>query len=182
MEQMHHFTIRAFEPVHSENVWELRQLTEIRFAAATAQEGKQRLSDMIAEQSILRKRFYRFEGSGCFGEVRPDFHLSISFYLFEDGRLCPLRIWNRAEQGSFHPNDPEWTAHFDGIPPWSLVASIEPRWHLVQVVPAGSSWMGASKRDWQKRNCWSLTPAKSSHGGYLRAPNHTPFACTRGQN
>ncbi|MBV8707796.1 MAG: hypothetical protein JO028_11455 [Acidobacteriaceae bacterium] len=180
MEQTHYFTLQAFEPVCPENVWELRQLTEIRFAAGTAQEGKHRLSDMIAEQSIFPKRFYRFEGSGCFGEVRPDFRFNISFYLFEDGRLCPLRIWNRAEGGSFHPGDPEWTAHFDGIPPWSLVASIEPRWHLVQLVPASFSWMGTSKRDWQKRNCWSLMPVHSPHYRDLRTPNHAPAIFTQG--
>ncbi len=182
MEQTHHFTIQAFEPVHPENVWELRRLTEIRFTACTAQEGKQRLSDMIAEQSLFRKRFYRFEGSGCFPEVRPDFHFNISFYLFEDGRLCPIRIWNRTEGSSFHLSDPEWTAHFDGIPPWSLVACIEPRWHLLQSVPASFSWMGTSKRDWQKRNCWSLTPVNSSRHGNLRAPNHAPVAFTQNQH
>lgn len=176
---MHHFTIRAFEPVDAVDIWELRRLTEITFIAGTAQEGKQRLSDMIAEQSIFRNRFYRFEASDCFPEIRPDFRFDISFYLFEDGRLCPLRIRNRAERGCFHPNDPEWTANFDGIPPWSLIASIAPKWHLLQLVPRGFSWMGTSKRDWQKRNCWSLTPAPSSPHRYL-PPNNTPAALTRG--
>ncbi len=153
------FTLTILEQIGCQDSSELRFLGERHLTAASLAEGKRWLSGMIAENRLESDRFYRFESSDCSAAVWRDAALSVSFYLFSDGRLCPLRIWSRTEHIQYHQNDPEWIADFEGVPTWSLFAPIEPRWQCLRTVPAERSWMGRSRRDWQRRNCYVLTSA-----------------------
>jgi hypothetical protein len=159
---MRYFTLKTFEPMNPDAITGLILTGETRINAETAEEGKRKLSDWIDGRVLERERFYRFEGYVPSRGVRPQFVLNISFYLFEDGRLCPLRIWHWSEQTSNQSGQADWMVDFNGIPGWSLVASIEPRWYTTprDTVPsvAGNPWSGRSHRDWYKRTCWTLTP------------------------
>ncbi len=128
---------------------------EVQVNANTAEEGKRKLSEWIDGRRLERERFYRFEGYAPFRGGRPQFVLNISFYLFEDGRLCPLRIWHWSEQTSNQSGESDWLVDFNGVPGWSLVASIEPRWYLRPAPASADRWTGRSHRDWYKRACWS---------------------------
>lgn len=150
------FTLREFERTGDGKSSSLRFLGQRQTSASTVAEGKRWLSQMIAGGQLQRDRFFRLESVNCASELRHDYLLNIAFYLFQDGRLCPLRIWSRWERTDAYHTDPEWTADFEGVPGWSLFASIEPRWYCVRTVPAERSWMGRSRRDWQKRDCWVL--------------------------
>lgn len=150
------FTLRVFEPLKTGRISGLALIGETQLQANTAEDAKRQLSEWIDRRALERERFYRFEGYAPFRGGRPQFVLNISFYLFEDGRLCPLRIWHRSEQASNQTGESDWTADFNGIPGWSLVASIEPRWHFLPVPPSRDPWIGRSHRDWYKRACWTL--------------------------
>ena len=179
------FTLRTFLPTAGENfTWsgELVLMDEIRIPALTAQEGKSRLSELIVSGSLPCARFYHVEGSGDFPEVRPSFRFDVSFYLFEGGRICPVRIWRRAEEFAANATKSTWTVDFNGIPGWSMVAAIEPRWHTLHDPIEGNNWQvqrnnwtGASQRDWWERKCWSVVePLRSKELPF------TPAAATLG--
>lgn len=155
---MRYFTLRVFEPLKPTRISGLALIGETRLHANTAEEGKRKLTEWIDRRVLDRERFYRFEGYAPFRGGRPHFELNISFYLFEDGRLCPLRIWHRSEQASNQTGESDWLADFNGIPGWSLAASIEPRWYSVPAPVGADRWIGRSPRDWYRRACWSLTP------------------------
>lgn len=155
---MPHFTLRAFQPLNPVRISALTLIGEAKLQANTAEDGKRRLSEWIDGRVLERERFYRFEGYAPSRGARPQFVLNISFYLFEDGRLCPLRIWHRSEQASNQTGESDWTVDFNGIPGWSLVASVEPRWHFLPAPPSADRWMGRSHRDWYRRPCWALAP------------------------
>ncbi|MFL6452059.1 MAG: hypothetical protein ACJ746_30995 [Bryobacteraceae bacterium] len=89
---MRHFTLRVFQPLKPARISGLALIGETQLTASTAEEGKRKLSEWIDGRVLERERFYRFEGYAPFRGGRPQFVLNISFYLFEDGRLCPLRI------------------------------------------------------------------------------------------
>jgi len=154
---MRYFTLKTFEPLNPERISGLVLTGEIQVNANTAEEGKRKLSEWIDGRRLERERFYRFEGYAPFRGGRPHFVLNISFYLFEDGRLCPLRIWHWSEQASNQSGESDWLVDFNGIPGWSLVASIEPRWYLRPTPVSANRWTGCSHRDWYKRACWTLT-------------------------
>ena len=166
---MRRFTLKTFSALNQNNPAELEQIDEVSFCAVTAQEGKQWLTSWIAERKLQSDSFYRFSGSADFPEVRPAFVFNISFYLFSDNRLCPLRIWHKSEQFGDQVAGPNWRVDFNGIPGWSLVASIEPRWRPIQAMSTTDPWAGRSHRNWWQRDCWSLSiptslqPSESSH-------------------
>jgi hypothetical protein len=154
---MRDFTLKVFEPLKPHRISGLMLIGEMRLQAGSAEEGKRKLSEWIDGRVLERERFYRFEGFAPFRGGHSQFVIDISFYLFEDGRLCPLRIWHRAEQASNQSGESDWLVDFNGIPGWSLVASIAPRWYPVPPAPSKDAWCGRSHRDWYKRASWSLT-------------------------
>jgi hypothetical protein len=161
---MRYFTLRVFQPLEPARISGLALIGETQLNARTAEEGKRKLTEWIDGRMLERERFYRFEGYAPFRGGRPQFVLNIAFYLFEDGRLCPLRIWHRSEQSSNQTGESDWLVDFNGIPGWSLVASIEPRWYPLPAPVSTDRWIGRSHRDWFKRACWSLTTrAAHSH-------------------
>jgi hypothetical protein len=162
MRIMPYFTLRVFQPLNPSKISGLALMEEFRMDTNTAEEGKRQLTDWIDGRVLERERFYRFEGYAPFRGGRPHFVLNISFYLFEDGRLCPLRIWHRSEQASNQSGESDWLVDFNGIPGWSLVASIQPRWHQLAARSA-DAWTGQSWRDWYNRACWSLVPQARSN-------------------
>jgi hypothetical protein len=166
---MRQFTLRAFEFSNPAASLDLRQAGEARIALETAAAGKRWLSDLIAQERICSGYFYRFESSGEFSEVRPSFLFTISFYLFEGGRICPVRIWHLEERQGPRAAGPQWTVDFNGLPGWSLMASIEPRWYPVKARCSARPGVGMSERDWYERDCWSLqNPA--SHPSLENSP------------
>ncbi len=172
---MRRFTLRTFSAVIQHNPAELKQTDEHSFCAVTAQEGKQWLSSLINDGKLCSGSFHKFSGSGDFPEVRPAFLLNISFYLFPDKRLCPVRIWHKSEQFGDQVAGPDWTVDFNGIPGWSLVCSIEPRWHPLPATSTTDPWAGRSNRNWWQRDCWScplptpLRPPEPSHLSKIEA-------------
>ena len=160
---MRYFTLRVFQPLKPNRISALALLGETQMHANTAEDAKRKLSEWIDGRVLERERFYRFEGYAPFRGGRPQFELNIAFYLFEDGRLCPLRIWHRSEQASNQTAESDWLVDFNGIPGWSLVCSIEPRWHHLSAPVSADRWIGRSQRDWHKRACWSLTPPTEAH-------------------
>lgn len=167
---MAYFTLRTFEPLTPSRISGLALLGETQFVTRTAEEAKGKLSAWIESGLLDRERFYRFEGFAPFRGGRPQFVLNISFYLFEDGRLCPLRIWHRDEQASNQTGESDWLVDFNGIPGWSLIASIEPRWRVFQAPASEDRWTGRSHRDWYKRSCWTVVSQPASD-----AKVHHPF-------
>ena len=153
---MRQFTLRIFEPLKPHRISALAVIGEIQVSASTAEEAKRKLTEWIDGRVLERERFYRFEGYAPFRGCAPQFVVNIAFYLFEDGRLCPLRIWHRSEQASNQTSESDWHVDFNGIPGWAQIASIEPRWHLQPVTASGDRWSGRSHRDWFKRACWTL--------------------------
>ena len=166
---MRRFTLKTFSAVNQSNPSELEQIDELTFCAMTAQEGKQWLTSRIDQERLRFDSFHRFSGSGDFPEVRPAFVFNISFYLFPDNRICPVRIWQKSEQFGDQVAGPDWKVDFNGIPGWSSVASIEPRWHPIQATSTTDPWAGRSDRNWWQRDCWRLSiptsvqPPESSH-------------------
>ena len=155
------FTLRVFEQIGSEKSQELRFLGQRQLTAATMVEGKRWLSGMIAEGRLESDRFYQLESMDSCDAMQREVILNIAFYLFPDRKLCPVRIWRLHERTQRHNSEPEWSADFEGIPGWSLIASMVPRWHCLRTVPVERSWLGRSKRDWQRRDCYVLDrPAK----------------------
>jgi hypothetical protein len=161
---MRFFTLRTFLSAAPEGLRQHADLVlidEIRFPGRTAQEGKSRLSELIVSGGLPPERFYRFEGSDDFPEVRPSFHFDISFYLFAGGSICPVRVARLAAGTG-------WTVDFNGIPGWSLIAAIEPRWYSLDhelqrktwTLPR-NNWTGASQRDWWERRRWSVEPPRN---------------------
>jgi hypothetical protein len=162
---MPYFTLRVFQPMKPSRISGLSALGETRLEAKTAEDGKRQLTQWIDGRALERERFYRFEGYAPFRGGLPQFVLNISFYLFEDGRLCPVRIWHRSEQASNQSGESDWLVDFNGIPGWSLIAGIEPRWYQLPTPAPADLWTGRSHRDWYKRACWSLTPQAHSSAG-----------------
>ena len=153
---MRQFTLRAFELFETDRNGALHLVGEWDFAAKTVSEGKLWLTDLIASNRLATGTFYRFESNAAGPEVLPEAALNISFCLFSGIRICPVRIRHRSERVHWHSVDPEWSVDFDGIPGWSLMRSIEPRWRPLQSVPQSRGWMGRSRRDWQRRDCWTI--------------------------
>lgn len=140
------FTLYEFEQIGLISSSTLRLLGHRELSSPTVSEAKRWLSEAVLDKRLQSGRFYHWTAMGR--EIR------ISFYAFEDGRLCPLRIWHRPEcRGT---GEPEWIADFEGVPGWSAFASLEPRWRIERSVPRERSWMGRSRRDWQQRDCWFI--------------------------
>ena len=142
--------LRAFAPSNPKRISDLVPLREYRFAAADLSASKQRLSELICGETLPGDTFYRFEASPG-GST-----LTISFYLFEDRRFCPLRIWNRTELYGRVSAGPEWMVDFNGLPPWSLITAVEPRWRFLGPPPGNNTTVGRSALDWRKRSCWMV--------------------------
>ena len=153
---MRQFTLRVFQPLKPTRISALAVIGEMQLNADTAEQAKRNLSEWIDSRVLERERFYRFEGYAPFRGGAPQFIVNIAFYLFEDGRLCPLRIWHRSEQASNQSGESDWHADFNGIPGWTQIASIEPRWHLEPGSGSRDRWIGRSHRDWFERPCWTL--------------------------
>lgn len=153
---MRQFTLRVFQPLKPTRISALAVIGQMHLNADTAEQAKRKLSEWIDGRVLERERFYRFEGYAPFRGSAPQFIVNIAFYLFEDGRLCPLRIWHRSEQASNQSGESDWHADFNGIPGWTQIASIEPRWHLEPGLGSRDRWTGRSHRDWFKRACWTL--------------------------
>ena len=115
MRTMPYFTLRVFQPMKPSRISGLSALGETRLEAKTAEDGKRQLTQWIDGRVLERERFYRFEGYAPFRGGRPHFVLNISFYLFEDGRLCPVRIWHRSEQASNQSGESDWLVDFNGM-------------------------------------------------------------------
>jgi hypothetical protein len=155
------FTLLEFEQVGSSASDQLRLLGQREIPNSTVSEGKQWLSTAILEGRLQTGRFYHWFSTESTAELRPGSTAQVSFCLFEDARLCPLRIWHRPEWRGTAKG--EWVLDCEGIPGWSAIASLEPRWRLERTVPAERSWMGRSRRDWQRRDCWRVSrPANFS--------------------
>jgi hypothetical protein len=142
--------LRAFAPLNPKQISDLLPLREYRLTATDLSASKQWLSELICCHRLPRETFYRFEAAP--GGPK----LVISFYLFEDRRICPLRIWNRTELYGHRSAGPEWMADFNGLPPWSVIAAAEPQWRLVAAPARHNSTVGRSARDWRKRDCWAV--------------------------
>lgn len=153
------FTLRVFEQVGGSRSSTLRPLGSRETTGVSPAEGKRWLSEMMEAGRLDPDRFYLFEAGedGSEGDMR----FSIAFFLFSNARLCPLRIWRNAETASVVA-EIEWTADFEGVPGWTRIAALEPRWYCERTVPVEQSWMGRSNRDWQKRDCWVLTRGASA--------------------
>ncbi len=147
------FILRSFAQSDASQRQDLDLLRESRFCGHDIPAGKLKLSELILNDSLPADRFYQFEGSNG-GE--PQF--SIAFYLFENHRLCPVRIWNRRELYGKAAPGPIWMVDFNGIPSWSAIIGVDPSWR--QAAPSGNSngTIGRSSRDWQKRSCWKIDP------------------------
>ena len=153
---MRQFTLRTFELFESNRNGALQLLGELHMTAATASEGKQWLTDLLAKERLSIGTFYRFDSNDPLPDTPVKTPLNISFCLFSGTRICPVRIRHRSETPHWHSIDPEWSVDFEGVPAWSLMRSIEPRWQLLRSVPQASNWMGRSRRDWQRRDCWTI--------------------------
>lgn len=145
---MWNFSLRVFSAVDSQPIHDLNLLRESSFAGPDLSVAKWRLSEWIANQVLPTDRFYRLEGTS--GEAK----LVVSFYLFADRRICPVRIWNRTELFGQTAAGATWMVDFNGIPPWSVINAVEPHWHAVGSVAARNTAIGRSARDWRKRACW----------------------------
>ncbi len=156
---MQQFTLRTFELFETNKNGALHLLGEVTYRAETASEGKWWLTDLISEGRLATGTFYRFETGDSLPDVHLQTALTISFCLFSGTRICPVRIRHRRETVHGHSVDPEWSVDFEGVPTWSLMRSIEPRWQLLRSVPESSAWMGRSRRDWQRRDCWTIPQA-----------------------
>lgn len=156
------FTLRIFERSGADKSCELRFLGQRQYEASNIVEGKRWLSQLIAAGQLHGDRFYQFQSLDSILSTSGQAALNIAFYLFADRRLCPLRIWSSHELAAVRGCDAEWVVDFEGIPGWSFIGSVEPRWHKLQTVPPERSWMGRSHRDWQKRDCWVLSKAAAS--------------------
>lgn len=153
---MRQFTLRTFELFETNRNGALHLLGEISFAAETASEGKLWLTHLIANGRLATGTFYRFTSNDNLDDIPLENALDISFCLFSGTRICPVRIRHRNEGVHWHSVDPEWSVDFEGVPGWSQMRSIEPRWRLLQTVPQSYGWMGRSRRDWQRRDCWTI--------------------------
>ncbi len=158
---MQQFTLRTFELFETNKDGALQLLGKATYAAETASEGKLWLTNLMAEGRLATGTFYRFEANASFPDVHLQTTFNLSFCLFSGTRICPVRIRHRSEKAHWHSVDPEWSVDFEGVPTWSLMRSIEPRWQLLQSVPQSYGWMGRSRRDWQRRDCWTIPQAIS---------------------
>lgn len=141
---MWHFTLRGFSAFHAAEIHDLNLQRESSFAAPDLSAAKFRLSEWIVNRVLPTDMFYRFEGT-C-GEAR----IVVSFYLFADRRICPVRIWDRLELFGHAAPGAKWMVDFNGIPPWSAINGVEPHWNAV----GQNSVLGRSAREWRKRACW----------------------------
>ena len=158
---MRQFNLRTFELFETNRNGALHILSEVSFNAETAAEGKQWLTDLITSGRLATGTFYRFDSNDSLPDVHCEGLLTISFCLFSGARLCPVRIRHRSECVNPHSVDPEWSVDFEGIPGWSLMRSLEPRWCPLQSVPQSRGWIGRSRRDWQRRDCWTIPQVQS---------------------
>jgi hypothetical protein len=164
--------LRAFAPSNPKQISDLIALREYRFSAADLSGCKRRLSELICGDGLPAERFYRFEASPGGSKV------TISFYLFDGRRLCPLRIWNRTELYGQVSAGPEWMVDFNGLPPWSAITAVEPHWRLLGPLSGRDSTVGRSARDWSKRSCWVIDPPDvelAPEPSNLPAIQHGPF-------
>lgn len=150
-------TLRGFAAANERDIQDLTPVREYRFRASDLASAKQQLSELILDHVLPPETFYRFEGR------QSDSRLTIAFYLFEDRRICPVRIWNRAELFGRRSAGSQWMVDFNGLPPWSAITAVEPRWQLVGDAAARKSTVGRSARDWRKRMCWAIDgPAETT--------------------
>ena len=153
---MRRFLLRTFELFEMNSNGALHLLSEQSIEGETSSEGKLWLTNLIATGRLATGTFYRFESNAGSSDVLPEAALTISFCLFSEMRICPVRIRHRTEEAHWHSVDPEWAVDFEGIPGWSLMRSIEPRWRILQSVRQNHGWIGRSRRDWQRRDCWTI--------------------------
>jgi hypothetical protein len=147
---MWHFTLRGFTPFDVRQIHDLNLQRESSFETFDLSAAKQRLSEWIVNHVLAPDMFYRFEGA-C-GQAK----IVVSFYLFGDRRMCPVRIWNRTELFGQAAPGAKWMVDFNGIPPWSAINGVEPFWHPVGSNGGQNSSIGRSARDWRKRACWVI--------------------------
>jgi hypothetical protein len=153
------YALRCFAQRGNSKSSELVLLQEIRLTASSAEEAKGKLTAMLMGGRLVPSRFYRFGPSDFSEPGQRDARLELSFFLFQDGRICPIRIWNTAELFGSPAGGSEWTVDFNGLPAWSRMAAVQPEWHRCH--PSGSlavsQWNGTSAHNWQARPCWTIS-------------------------